>query len=471
MNDMLVTSIGKKKTAFRVTALLIFLLSITSWEGLATVMAQEATPTATAVAGGEAAVADDEGPNIDIWYGSPQVFGQHGTVQEWVNILGNVSDPDGISTLVFSLNGGRERPLSVGPDGNRLTNEGDFNAEIWRGEMQEGTNEIAITATDTLSNLAYKKVTIEHHSGNMWPFPYEIVWNELSNIQDVAQVVDGKWEIGPDGLRTAEIGSNRLVAIGDLVWQDYEVVVPVTIRRVQKENDDGKAPALGLIMRWNGHIDNESGDAEQPRAAWAKGTTIAWWHWQKTTKLEFDHNEQTPFNPRVGVPYLFKVRAETMPDERTQYRAKAWIESQPEPEEWNVTYLAKAATARSGSLAFLARHVDVLFGNVMVTGLAPLPTPTPLPSSTPTITLTPTASSTPTPSNTPTITLTPTASATATVIAVADAADTAGDDRSPTPANQGPTAFSDSPQMYGMAFGLLALVLVGLAFVRRQLMS
>ena len=29
-------------------------------------------------------------PSIHVWYGSPQKFGQIGTTQRWVNVLGNI---------------------------------------------------------------------------------------------------------------------------------------------------------------------------------------------------------------------------------------------------------------------------------------------------------------------------------------------------------------------------------------------
>jgi len=63
--------------------------------------------------------------DINIWYGSHQVFGHIGIPQQWINILGNVSDPDGVDSLTYSLNGGPELPLSMGPDTRRLESEGE----------------------------------------------------------------------------------------------------------------------------------------------------------------------------------------------------------------------------------------------------------------------------------------------------------------------------------------------------------
>ena len=47
-------------------------------------------------------------PDIDLWEGHTQYFGENGSPQPYVNILGSVSDPDGIASLVYSLNGGSD---------------------------------------------------------------------------------------------------------------------------------------------------------------------------------------------------------------------------------------------------------------------------------------------------------------------------------------------------------------------------
>ena len=98
-------------------------------------------------------------PVIDIWYGANQSFGQIGNPQLMINILGNVSDPDGVSSLVYSLNNGPEVPLSIGPDNWRLDEPGDFNVDIQDFDLLDGTNQLVITATDTLDNVAVAPVT------------------------------------------------------------------------------------------------------------------------------------------------------------------------------------------------------------------------------------------------------------------------------------------------------------------------
>ena len=40
--------------------------------------------------------------------------------QRWVNVTGNVYDPQGVATLRATLNGVSPQNLTVGPDGARL---------------------------------------------------------------------------------------------------------------------------------------------------------------------------------------------------------------------------------------------------------------------------------------------------------------------------------------------------------------
>ena len=97
-------------------------------------------------------------PVIDIsGMASQQEFGQLGVPQQWVNILGNVSDPDGIASTTYSLNGGAESTLSIGPDTRRLADDGDFNIEIDHNDLVDGSNDVVITAT---------RQSGRNHSGN-----------------------------------------------------------------------------------------------------------------------------------------------------------------------------------------------------------------------------------------------------------------------------------------------------------------
>jgi hypothetical protein len=126
--------------------------------------------------------ADDVGPTIEVWYGPNQTFGSPGMAQRWVNVLGNVSDPDGISSLTFSLNGGPQQDLSVGPDRRRLWEDGDFNVEIDFADLNDGANNVLITATDRTGRVSTRDVVVNFPSGQLWPLPFAMSTGPTSAI-------------------------------------------------------------------------------------------------------------------------------------------------------------------------------------------------------------------------------------------------------------------------------------------------
>ncbi len=105
------------------------------------------------------------GPTIDVWYGDNQSFGDLGTPQRWINILGNVSDPDGTQSLRYSLNGGPLEFLDIGPNFTRLHNAGDFNVEIDYTTLNNGANSVEIVATDFLNQTSTRTVAVNYNAG------------------------------------------------------------------------------------------------------------------------------------------------------------------------------------------------------------------------------------------------------------------------------------------------------------------
>ena len=100
-------------------------------------------------------------PSIVVWRGSPQTFGSVGVPQKWINVLGNVDDPDGIASLSYRLNGGASNSLSVGPSDDRLAHAGDFNIELNYGDLKPGLNSVEITATDPGGNTAVQVMQVD----------------------------------------------------------------------------------------------------------------------------------------------------------------------------------------------------------------------------------------------------------------------------------------------------------------------
>jgi hypothetical protein len=166
-------------------------------------------------------------PIINIWYGPDQSFGDIGQPQQWVNVLGNVSDADGIASLTYTLNGGPSLPLSMGPDQRRLAAAGDFNVELAFSALHVGANTLVITATDAAAEQSTETVTVNYAGRNVWPRTYSTNWASAATISEQAQIVDGLWMLEVNSVRPVELAYDRLLGIGDFTSDNFEATVPI----------------------------------------------------------------------------------------------------------------------------------------------------------------------------------------------------------------------------------------------------
>src|SRR6266536_6433598 len=202
-------------------------------------------------------------PIIKVWYGDNQVFGHNGIPQTWVNILGNASARSGIARIVYSLNGGPKQQLWIGKSRTRLVDPGDFNAEIAYSSLLPGANEVCLTATARDGHTSQRTVTLNYVADKTCPFSYCIDWSKVSNIQDVVQVIDGHWALRDGGVRTVQIGYDRLFGFGEAnTWTNLLGMVEITIHAV-----DPTGFAVGPIVGWTGHTAEDNGLVwlDQPR--------------------------------------------------------------------------------------------------------------------------------------------------------------------------------------------------------------
>ena len=90
-----------------------------------------------------------------------------------------------------------------------------------------------------------------------------------ADIQDATQVVDGNWALVNGGIRTAELGYDRVLDFGDMTWNDYEVTAPITIYGIDPAGFSPTSgnPGFGFTARWNGHTDDPV-VCSQPRCGW-----------------------------------------------------------------------------------------------------------------------------------------------------------------------------------------------------------
>lgn len=328
--------------------------------------------------GPDVAPASPNAPVIQVWYGNTQNFGQLGNPQEMINILGNVSGTPPVTSLKFSLNGGADQTLNFVANQQRLYSPGDFNIEIPIDQLNEGANTVVIKAHDGVTQTT-QNVIVNYDAGNTWPLPYTANWSAMSSIQAGAQVVDGKWGLIGGQLETVIPGYDRLVAIGDMSWTDYEVTVPVTVKSLNTAEwgPPSNGAGVGLLLRWLGHT-NASGD--QPGQGWRRLGVLAWHRWAPNGNTAFelvgnggkDLTRRTDQTIALNTTYIFKVSVQTagFSGEPSTYRFKYWPQGQPEPPGWFMSAAGNAGEPDHGSLMLVAHQAVVSFGNVQV---RPLP--------------------------------------------------------------------------------------------------
>lgn len=317
--------------------------------------------------------------SINIWYGHEQSFGQMGMPQQWINILGNVQAEEGLQSLAYTLNEDAPVALTTGEDGRRLSHPGDFNIDIDTARLAEGKNTVWINATDSAGHAVKQEVTVHYQTGKTWPLPYSIDWQQVENISDVAQIVDGHWQLQENGIRTLDPYYDRVLAIGDTTWTDYEVTTSVIFHDFTAPHKG--PPTFGvshaaIATRWPGHDLDEN----QPHVKWYPLGATA--EFRLTTNLDscrwriFDgenlyvEDSLTLRNITLKTRYHMKHRVETQADGTTLYAVKLWEDGQPEPHTWDLQATEPPGNIPSGSALLIAHNTDVTFGNVKAIPLA-----------------------------------------------------------------------------------------------------
>ncbi|MGA9117424.1 MAG: invasin domain 3-containing protein [Bacteroidota bacterium] len=317
-------------------------------------------------------------PVLSLWYGESQSFGTPGNPVPAVNILGTVEDSNGVASLTYSLNGGAAVPLSVGPDSFRLEGPGDFNADIPYASLAEGLNRLILTATDSRGAAARETVTVSYAGGNTWPGSWAVDWSGAGSVQSAARILDGKWTLAGGGVRTGATGYERLLAIGDRTWRDYEVLVPVIVHALDSSRLAGPGAGVGLVLRWDGHSDSPPQVAgRQPKTGYIPLGGKGWYAWDNAGgRLEILGNDGSSIAAdstrmlSLGVSYLFRMRVKTNAGLGGLYSLKVWPESQSEPSSWDLTAQQGPGDQAAGCLLLAAHNADVTFGNLAVVPLA-----------------------------------------------------------------------------------------------------
>jgi hypothetical protein len=224
-------------------------------------------------------------------------------------------------------------------------------------------------------------VRVNYTAGRTCPLPYSIKWSAVRRIDEVAEVMDGHWELTPEGVRTLDPYYDRVIAIGDVTWTDYEVVTSVIFHKFLADVIAPKGPPYSnhghasILLRWIGHPD----DGRQPRRKWHPCGGLAMWRadagkegldwvWQGG-ESGIIARESKKRMLDLGRRYMIRGRVESLPGPKTRYSIKGWALGEPEPKDWDLVATDGEKDVQSGSLLLVAHHSDVTFGDVEVRSL------------------------------------------------------------------------------------------------------
>ena len=239
-------------------------------------------------------------------------------------------------------------------------------------------NELVITAVAGDSERSQRTVQIHYTRNRVWPLPYTVKWDQVETIQKAVQVVDGKWRLTRSGIRTLDPYYDRVVALGDSSWKDYQVTTSVIFHDFtppEKGPPTYNVSHAAIAVRWPGH----DYDEHQPNRKWYPLGATA--EFRLTAGLDrcrwrvfdgetlYEENMDHLRRVQLGVLYMMKHRVETLHDETTRYQVKLWEAGTQEPVAWDLVAIEGAGNLAGGSALLIAHNTDVTFGDIYVDSL------------------------------------------------------------------------------------------------------
>ncbi len=320
---------------------------------------------------------------IVLWHGANQQFGQLGHPQRAVNILGHVEPADTVRSLTWILNGRASGSLSIGPDGKRLHSAGDFNVEIDRDHLKNGQNILVLTAQWENGRHASTQATIDYCANATCSLPYRASWIGDASTGDEwrqqVQIVDGRWNRTPHGLRTRDPHYDRLLTFGDMTWTDYQTRATLAIHRFVYDAPGQLGGGVGLLHRWSGHVP----DGNQPRREWRPNGAIGWYraHWEENPATWRSLNISDavvedreivatgPTNLDLDRDYVFEFSQRSRQGQPGLYRFRVWPADSPTSLNCDLTATARQGEAPAGSVLLIALFADVTVSSVDITAM------------------------------------------------------------------------------------------------------
>ncbi len=138
------------------------------------------------------------------------------------------------------------------------------------------------------------------------------------------------------------------------------------------------APAIGLVMRWQGHTTTPD-LCDQPLCGYLPVGATSWYAFDNPSSEKGQFSmwvtpgaktfDPTNLSLTWGETYYWKVRSESVPGTKGRFKMKVWPASAGlagEPADWMVSINGTSNSLQNGSVLLLSHHVDVTFGNVTV---------------------------------------------------------------------------------------------------------
>ena len=326
---------------------------------------------------------DYTAPSFEVWYGKNQEFGNGGISQPDFNLLGRVVHANGIRSLTYSVNNGNEVTLNY-TRSRRLDRFGDINADIPVSILNRKKNLVVLTVKDKMNRTIRDTVWVRRAHNHM-PLPATIHWAKVKELQDVGQIVDGKWKITKDGLEIEEPGYDRIFIIGDKNWKDYEITVPVKILGIDKNYQSCDiANTFGVIIRFQGHTIGGPWHfpEAQPKWGYLPIGALGFLSLKRSGYAELNIYRSVKHGPPTinfgnfyvdyDFEYIIKMSCQTVSNNSakstaTLYSFKIWKQGEPEPEQWDWQYTETSKLSLdSGSVCLFANNVKMTFGDIYI---------------------------------------------------------------------------------------------------------
>jgi hypothetical protein len=300
-----------------------------------------------------------ESKELEVWNLTPGGSAIAGA-QKIFNIVGRVRNGDRNHSLHYSLNGGPKKPVNIG-NSRRMIRPTDFSIDTIDVDQlkEENVLELYLSngAETSHHRLPFRAVGVDDS-----PIHFDLDLDGLKNIEEIGQVIDGRWKIAREAGRPCieiapdDAGYDRLIGFGSRNWTTgYEVNARITVTRWTARGYFN----AGLIFKWNPHL---RGDGTHLPTQWSTG--LAYYaakcaglrlrfgvdvHWKKGAKQGDHVMDETHYSFwrrwagfvrneifRVGkrpitqllerVPYRFHLVVH--PD---AYRLTVWEDGTPEP--------------------------------------------------------------------------------------------------------------------------------------------